>query len=333
VVAYGDDGVPQVFGKHGGRDLHTGIVTGTDPLAPYGDVDLRARQVRRVADFPHAGDLIVNSTLFPDGTVAAMEELIGNHGGLGGEQTDAFLFHPAGMDVPQTENSADLFAILDARRGLPVAGPEEEQVRPVPAKGVDDWALGTLGRGLRDARTWSTRALHALVFQRAAYREIARDPYMTGPALLIVVLSALVIGATSGDSLAESAITVLLRLLGWILGVLVVFGAARLLGGSGTFTATMRGAGFAQVVFLLELLAFIPAIAPLVRIITSILAFVATWIASVEAHELRGWRGIFLPLIYILVLVLSFVILADLISGAGFTIEALLREIGLLAPY
>jgi len=29
--------------------------------------------------------------------VAALEELIGNHGGLGGEQTDAYLFHPGDM--------------------------------------------------------------------------------------------------------------------------------------------------------------------------------------------------------------------------------------------
>jgi hypothetical protein len=34
----------------------------------------------------------VISTLYPDGTVAALEELIGNHGGLDGEQTDAFIF-------------------------------------------------------------------------------------------------------------------------------------------------------------------------------------------------------------------------------------------------
>jgi hypothetical protein len=72
VVAYGEEGIPIAFGKQGARDLHSGQITGEDPLAPYGDVALRARQVRRIADFPHAGDLIVNSTLYPDGTVAAM---------------------------------------------------------------------------------------------------------------------------------------------------------------------------------------------------------------------------------------------------------------------
>ena len=111
---------PVVLGKGGRRNLHTGEVTGGDPLVPYGDVALRAWQVRRVMDFPHAGDLMVISTVFPDGTVAALEELIGSHGGMGGEQTDAFMFHPGDMVVPETRNSADVFDILNAWRGLPV---------------------------------------------------------------------------------------------------------------------------------------------------------------------------------------------------------------------
>ena len=62
-------------------------------------LETRIWQLKRVMDFPHAGDLWLISTVYPDGTVAALEELIGNHGGLGGEQTDAFVFHPADMAV------------------------------------------------------------------------------------------------------------------------------------------------------------------------------------------------------------------------------------------
>ena len=115
VVSYGDAGVPIVMGAGGVRNLHTGEVVGEDPLEPYGDVNLRAEQVRRVADYPNTGDLMVNSTQYPDGTVACMEELIGNHGGIGGEQTDAFLFHAPDMQVPETENSADVFANCSSR--------------------------------------------------------------------------------------------------------------------------------------------------------------------------------------------------------------------------
>ena len=74
VVAYEDDGTPVAFGKGGARNLHSGDVTGEDPMEQFGDVDLRSWQVRRIADFPNAGDLILNSPLYPDGTVAAYEE-------------------------------------------------------------------------------------------------------------------------------------------------------------------------------------------------------------------------------------------------------------------
>jgi hypothetical protein len=294
-------------------------------------VALRARQVRRIADFPHAGDLIVNSTLYPDGTVAAMEELIGNHGGLGGEQTDAFLLHPGDMTVPQTANSADLFAVLDARRDRPAAYGELGAAKE-DGEVIHAWAPGTLGQGLRQGRVWLVRALRALVLSRSAYREVVSDPYMTGPALLIAVLAALLAAALTGQTPLEVVIVWAVRLLGWLLGVLAVFGAGRLLGGRGSFTATLRGVGFAQAVYLLELLALIPALSSLVQLITSILVFVATWMAGLEAHELRGLRGLLLPVARLLVVVLSVVVLGSLIAGAGFSVEALLQEAGLLAP-
>lgn len=327
VVAYSDSGTPLAFGKHGARDLHTGEVTGEDPLGSYGDAELRAQQIRRVADFPHAGDLIINSTLYPDGTVAAMEELIGNHGGMGGEQTDAFLFHPGDMSVPETTNSADVFAILDARRGTPVTAPPE---RVGPGDREDPWALPTLRAGLREMNVWAGRAMRALVFDRSAYREVVRDPFMTGPALLIAVLVSLLLAAVAGGSAAEVVAAAISRFAGWFVGALVVFGAGRLLGGTGSYTATLRGLGFAQSVYVLELLAFIPALSSLTRLITSIMYFVATWFAGVEAHELKGWRGLLLPLAQILVVLVTIVLVANLAAGAEFTVESLLREAGLL---
>jgi hypothetical protein len=49
VVVADEAGVPIVLGKNGQRNLHTNEVIGTDPLKTYGDPDLRAQQVRRVA--------------------------------------------------------------------------------------------------------------------------------------------------------------------------------------------------------------------------------------------------------------------------------------------
>jgi hypothetical protein len=118
----------------------------------------------------------------------------------------------------------------------------------------------------------------------------------------------------------------------WFLGVLVVFGAGRLLGGTGSYTATLRGMGFAQGLYVLVLLAFIPDISLLVRLITSILVFVATWMAGLEAHDLRGWRGLLLPVARLLIVAAGVAVLGYLAIGAGFTIQSLLRLFGLLAP-
>jgi hypothetical protein len=118
VVTYTETGMPWVIGKSGARNLGNDTLTGdSDPLNAYGDGDLRAAQIKRVADFPHAGDLIIISNTYEHGQVAAFEELIGSHGGIGGQQTDAFLFHPADIVVPPTFDTTDLYPILNDRRG------------------------------------------------------------------------------------------------------------------------------------------------------------------------------------------------------------------------
>lgn len=58
------------LGKGGQRSLHTGAVIGNDPVAPYarsegagaGTLDTRIWQLKRVMDFPNAGDLWLIST-------------------------------------------------------------------------------------------------------------------------------------------------------------------------------------------------------------------------------------------------------------------------------
>jgi uncharacterized membrane protein YvlD (DUF360 family) len=77
-------------------------VEGEDPLAPFGPN--AARHLRRTDGFPHCADLMVNSTLWPQfGEVAAFEELVGSHGGLGGTQSFPFVLHPSELAWPEDE--------------------------------------------------------------------------------------------------------------------------------------------------------------------------------------------------------------------------------------
>lgn len=324
VIAYEDDLEPVVFGKNGARNLHTGDVVGEDPLLPFGDVNLRAWQMRRLADFENSGDLILNSTLYPDGTVAALEELIGNHGGLGGEQTDAYLFHPGDMIVPETRSSYEFKAILDSRRGLPGVAPKP--VRPAEPV-IDPWKPANMAKGLSMLGKWLGLAARAVVLNKDAYREIAANPFMSAPALLIGFLAQIII-VYFGSSETNFWVSVLVRFAAWFIAIILLQISARVMRGKASFAATFRVVGFAQSAHILELLAFIPVLGPFARFLSYALAFIALWLGTATAHELRGWRTLIFPLIYLLVVGLTVVFLAAALQGIGLNLQSVLTELG-----
>jgi uncharacterized membrane protein YvlD (DUF360 family) len=325
VVTYDEASVPIVLGKKGQRNLHTGQVTGDDPMKMYGDPDFRAAQVRRVADFPHSGDLMVLSTVYADGTVAAMEELIGSHGGMGGEQTDAFMLHPGDMPAEPTTNSADVYRILNARRDTPAdqIAPKKKAGAPV----IDAWTPSTWIKGLGQVSTWLSRMLRAMVLDRKAYQEVANDPYMTGPALLIGIVGMAISGAILVAQ--PTAFSVGGRVVLWPMAALLMQMTARVLGGKGTYTAIIRVMGFAYGAYLIGLLSFLPVVGPLARIVASLVAFLGTWIGTTQAHQLRGWRTLLLPVVYVIVVIVVALLLDVLLRGAAMTVESLFAALGM----
>ncbi|WP_240979299.1 alkaline phosphatase family protein [Streptomyces sp. HNM0574] len=91
---------PVVLGPAGGEHrLRTGETIGEDPLAPFGPG--AAEAVLRTSGFANVPDIMVNSRCDPEtGEVHAFEEQVGSHGGLGGEQSDAFLLWPRVFSPP-----------------------------------------------------------------------------------------------------------------------------------------------------------------------------------------------------------------------------------------
>ncbi|RII12387.1 Type I phosphodiesterase / nucleotide pyrophosphatase [Streptomyces sp. YIM 130001] len=94
---------PLVLGASGAEvrldDLADDPSAAPGPLAPFGPG--AAASVLRTHRFPHVADIMVNSAYDPaDGEVLAFEEQIGSHGGLGGEQSRAFLLAPPGLSEP-----------------------------------------------------------------------------------------------------------------------------------------------------------------------------------------------------------------------------------------
>jgi len=90
------------IGADGVNRLERGEVLGADPLAPFGPN--AARHVLRTHGFPHCPDIVVNSTIWDGPTeVAAFEELVGSHGGMGGSQSYPFVLAPADLEWPGGE--------------------------------------------------------------------------------------------------------------------------------------------------------------------------------------------------------------------------------------
>jgi len=97
VVVLGATG-PVAIGRGGAANLATGDITGDDPLAGWPE-QARADFIR-VSAFSNAPDIYVNSLYDPAlGEVAAFEELVGCHGGLGGWQTRPMLVHPTDLSI------------------------------------------------------------------------------------------------------------------------------------------------------------------------------------------------------------------------------------------
>jgi len=87
-------------GPRGLRVLGSGEVTGEDPVAQFGEH--AETGLLRVDSMEHCGDLVAISRLDPGtGEVAAFEELIGSHGGLGGPQTKPMIMHPAAWTIDE----------------------------------------------------------------------------------------------------------------------------------------------------------------------------------------------------------------------------------------
>ena len=99
VLVARESGGSVVLGPAGSRALSDGHVEGEDPLAPFGPSALE--QVREVDAYATVADLMVNSRYDADlDEVAAFEDQVGSHGGLGGPQSHPFLLHPVELSRP-----------------------------------------------------------------------------------------------------------------------------------------------------------------------------------------------------------------------------------------
>ncbi len=89
-----------VMSKEGVLSLEQGYsVEGQDPLALLPNPRMAAEQLRRLARFPHSGDLILMGSYDPEKeVVVCFEQQWACHGGLGGAQESAFMVRQSSID-------------------------------------------------------------------------------------------------------------------------------------------------------------------------------------------------------------------------------------------
>ena len=115
---------------------------------------------------------------------------------------------------------------------------------------------------------------------------------------------------------------------GWFIAVLGIHVAGRVIADKGSYTRTLRGLGFANVVTLIRIIGLLPALAPLAAPIGIWLPIIAIWLGAAAAHNARGWRSIILPFLGVFFAVLVPVLAMMMVSGAVFSLESVLTQLG-----
>ena len=86
------------IGKNGTYYLDSDKIEGENPLEGFGDNI--ARHLKRTSSFEHTPDILVNSFYDAEADeVCAFEELVGSHGGAGGDQSKPFILYPSSWKV------------------------------------------------------------------------------------------------------------------------------------------------------------------------------------------------------------------------------------------
>ena len=90
------------IGKNGTYYLDSDEIEGENPLEGFGDNI--TRHLKRTSSFEHTPDILVNSFYDKEADeVCAFEELVGSHGGAGGDQSKPFILYPSSWKVSDDE--------------------------------------------------------------------------------------------------------------------------------------------------------------------------------------------------------------------------------------
>ena len=102
VVVRSSENGDLAIGKDGIYYLDQDRIEGKNPLENFGKNIVR--HLKRNSSFKYTPDILVNSFYDSEkNEVCAFEELVGSHGGAGGEQSEPFILYPSDWELPEEE--------------------------------------------------------------------------------------------------------------------------------------------------------------------------------------------------------------------------------------
>jgi hypothetical protein len=125
-----------IIGQKGIYYLDKDELEGENPLAVYGPNALHF--LKRETTFEHCPDILVNTKYDPvTEELAGFENQASHHGGLGGPQNHAFIFHPTSLPGPAEPilGAENVYKLLRSWRDATLATESKEVAAPVAASG------------------------------------------------------------------------------------------------------------------------------------------------------------------------------------------------------
>ena len=97
------------------------LVSGADPLAPYGTEHYVTRAVRDLVQQPNAGDIVIFGA-YDEREIVSFDDQVGAHGSAGGDQMYPFLLTPPELPVADEtlEDARDINRAVLARYAVPI---------------------------------------------------------------------------------------------------------------------------------------------------------------------------------------------------------------------
>jgi hypothetical protein len=206
--------------------------------------------------------------------------------------------------------------------------------KPVEVEEVDteDWKPSNLAKGLGMVGTWVHHVFRCLIPDRDAFEGVVKDPLMTGPALLVGIVGTILLALVMRGIDVRDLVIVPLRVGGFLLSIVALYGTGILLTRKGSLAKTTRAVGFAQSPTLLLVLAFYQPLAHVVILVVTVMTFIGVWMGTAVAHDTKGWKTVILPLIYILLTTVAVAAIVIILGGAAVTVISILQTLGIVVP-